>query len=157
MQLTFDISNTRYLELFGISKNVLVPWQTTKANNYAVSQILDISNSFLIPLRVRDIESQLYSQPPMKAADQMLTTEQLLSQVSVNFWNTFKFESSVSKMTGLQCNLTKKKDCTFSIFLRITTLKTCKGSFLHFDVVRKTAVLKASLNLRKFSSAEFSL
>ena len=69
MQLTFDISNTRYLELFGISKNVLVPWQTTKANNYAVSQILDISSSFLIPLRVRDIESQLYSQPPMEAAD----------------------------------------------------------------------------------------
>ena len=65
MQLTFDISNTRYLELFGISKKCLGPL----ANNYAVSQILDISNSFLIPLRVRDIESQLYSQPPMEAAD----------------------------------------------------------------------------------------
>ena len=40
--------------------NVLVPWQTTEANKYSVSPTLDISNSFLNPLGVRDIESQLY-------------------------------------------------------------------------------------------------
>ena len=45
MQLTLDISNTRYLELFGISNKYLGPL----ANNYSVSQTLDISNSFLIP------------------------------------------------------------------------------------------------------------
>ena len=35
-------------------------WQTIEANNYSVTGILHISNSFVICLRVRDIESQLY-------------------------------------------------------------------------------------------------
>ena len=40
--------------------NVLVPWQTTKANSYSVSRTPNISNSFPISLRIWDIESQLY-------------------------------------------------------------------------------------------------
>lgn len=37
-----------------------MPWQAAKTNNYLVSQTMDISNSFLTPLRVRDVESQLF-------------------------------------------------------------------------------------------------
>ena len=56
-----SISQILVISNFLVSRaNVFVPCQTTKANNYSVLQTLVISNRFLIPLRVQDIESQLY-------------------------------------------------------------------------------------------------
>ena len=55
------ISQTLGISIFLLCQtNILVPWQTSKVSNYSVSRTLDISNSFLTPLRVRDVESQLF-------------------------------------------------------------------------------------------------